>query len=105
VPLTAIAAEKHTGALGKEHSFVKIDKANVVIDTIKQAEDSADLIVRVYEAHGGRGPVTLSFDRPIASATECNLLEEDDVKADFSGSDISFYVKPFEIRTFKVRLA
>jgi alpha-mannosidase len=104
VPLTSLSTDSHSGALGREHSFFGVDNANVIIDTIKQAEDGDDLIVRVYEAHGSRGPAKLSFDRAIASAAECNLLEEGDSEADFSGSEIRFTIKPFEVRTFKVRL-
>ena len=37
--------------------FFSIDKRNVVIDTIKVAEDpkGLQLVVRLYEAYGGRG--------------------------------------------------
>jgi len=106
VPLQAVLASAHSGPLkDNSHAFLTMDAPNVVVDTVKQAEDSSDMIFRVYEAYGGRGPATLSFDRPIASATECNLLEEEDAPVDLSGQEIKFAVKPYEIRTFKVRFA
>jgi len=36
-----------------------------------------DAIVRLYEAHGARGPVEVSLGLPVASAAECSGLEED----------------------------
>ncbi len=102
--LQAVVTKSHGGDLPASHSFVSVDRGNVIIDTVKQAEDSDDLIVRVYEAYGARGPVRLSFDRMLSLAAECNLLEEEDLPVEFSGSEIKFSIKPFEIRTFKVKL-
>jgi alpha-mannosidase len=44
-----------------ERRFFSIDKPNVVIDTVKKAEEGKDLdiIVRLYEAYGGRGQALL----------------------------------------------
>lgn len=38
----------------------KIDNApNVVLDTIKKAEDSNDIIIRIFEAYGGHARARL----------------------------------------------
>ncbi len=104
LPLDGILAKSHEGELGTARSFASVDQPNVIIDTLKKSEDGDDLIVRVYEAHGARCPVKLAFDRPIASAVECNLLEVGDGPIEFKGSEIRFSIKPFELRTFRVRL-
>ena len=36
-------------------SFASVDDANLMLDTIKRAEDSDALVLRLYEAHGARG--------------------------------------------------
>lgn len=44
------------------HSFpqFKIENApNVVLDTIKKAEDSNDVIIRIFEAYGGHARARL----------------------------------------------
>ncbi|MCE5199642.1 alpha-mannosidase [bacterium] len=105
VPSVPVTTDNHAGSLGGEHSFISVDAPNVIVDTVKQAEDGNEVIVRLYEAHGARGPVTLSFDRPVASAMETNLLEEDGEGVKCERSSISFNIKPFEIRTFKVSMA
>ncbi len=102
LPLIPIVADKHEGTLGKTHAFITIDAPNVIVDTVKCAEESGETIVRVYEAHGGRCSATLVFDRAIESVVETNLLEEDLNAVEFDGSGINFYIKPFEIKTYKV---
>ena len=85
-------------------SLLSIDRANVVVDTVKKAEDTDDVIVRVYEAHGARGPVKLTFRDVPKSVVECDLMEENDEAVELSGDTVSFAIKPWEIRTFKVSM-
>lgn len=103
-PLYTVLEEEHNGILPKELSFVKINKENVIIEVIKKAEDDCDIIVRLYECHNKRSSVTLEFFRNIKSAYECNLMERylDDVN--FGDNRINFTVKPYEIKTFKIKL-
>jgi alpha-mannosidase len=93
---------KTTGGNHPSGGFVSVDADNVVIDSIKKAEDSDDLIVRVYEAHGGRGCARMTFAHAPESVTECDLMEENDVAVELDGASISFDIQPWEIRTFKV---
>ncbi|MEO7018800.1 MAG: glycoside hydrolase family 38 C-terminal domain-containing protein, partial [Ktedonobacteraceae bacterium] len=86
-------------------SFLSTDCPHIVIDTIKPAEDGQGLIVRLYEAHNQRGHATLTFATPLLSAEECNLLEEPLGEVQHQEHTLSFQVKPFEIKTFRVRLA
>ena len=45
-------------------SFASIDTPNLVIDTIKHAEDGQGIILRLYECHGARGTARLNVDLP-----------------------------------------
>lgn len=103
IPLLAAVTETHPGCLAKVHSFFHVDRENVIIDTVKKAEDSDEIILRVYEAYGARGPATLGFDRPVDQALECNLLEEGEQPVTIEEQKIKFYIKPFEIKTFRVK--
>ena len=102
-PLYAVPASAHEGVLPAEYSLVNCDKDNVVIETVKVAEDSDDIIIRAYETWNAKTPVTFSFVSDIAKATECNLLEEQDEAVDFEDKKITTTFKPFEIKTFKVK--
>jgi alpha-mannosidase len=96
-----------TGAgtwLPVEFGLVKCQTPGVVIDTVKKAEDSDALIVRVYEAHGGRGTTTLVFTAPIESAEEVNLLEEPIGPVDVIVDTLRFGLTPYQIRSFRVKL-
>ena len=106
VPLLAHVAEgtPTKGAIPAVAGMLSVDKTNVVIDTVKKAEDSDEIIVRLYEAHGARGPVTLSFADAPKSVVECDLMEENDEAVELAGNDVKFTIKPWEIRTFKVTL-
>ena len=102
VPLLAGTADARRGQIPSVWGFVSLDKETVVVDCIKKAEDSDAIVVRLYEAHGARGPVKLTFAQELKSVTECDLMEENDVEVDYAGNVVSFNVKPWEIRTFKV---
>jgi alpha-mannosidase len=102
VPLVARATDSHAGVAPAVSSLLSVDAVNVVVDTVKKAEDSDALIVRLYEAHGARGSVTLSFGDTPVSITECDLMEENDTPVSPEGNDVVFNISPWEIRTFKV---
>jgi alpha-mannosidase len=105
-----LAITSRTGAAraershGTEHSFLRSDCPNVLIETVKPAEDGDGLIVRLYETHNARAQGTITFASIIASAQECNLLEEAKDQATYEGNTLHFQVRPFEIKTFRVRL-
>lgn len=102
-PMTAVFKAEEGGVLPAQYALVKSSMPNVVVEVVKKAEDSDDTIVRVYEAYGRRVNATLSFAQAITAACECDLMEENETPVQLKGHDISFEIKPFEIRTFKVR--
>jgi alpha-mannosidase len=86
-------------------SFLSTDCPHVVVETVKPAEDGDGLIVRLYEAHNQRGKGRLTFAATLLSAEECNLLEEVSGQAEHYENILFFQVGPFEIKTFRIRLA
>jgi alpha-mannosidase len=100
-PLEAVVCR---GAAGGEASLSLIASGdrNVVIDAVKAAEDGRGLIVRVYEATGGRTNACLTAGFAIAGVAECNLMEDDEREIAHSGRAFQFAIKPFEIKTFRL---
>ncbi len=86
----------------EERSFISVDSPNLVIDTIKKAEDSDDLIVRLYEAHGASGRAQLSSSLGFAKAARVNLLEEPLKALAVRKGALTFDYRPFEIITFSL---
>jgi len=75
-----------------------------VVETVKVAHDGDGLIVRLYEAHNQRGQATLVFGQPITSAVEVDLLEREVGAVEVSGNQARFQVRPFEVKSLRVRL-
>ncbi len=85
-------------------SYFSVNHPSVVIDTIKKAEDSDALIVRLYEAHGTRGTVRLTSSLPVKSAAVCNLLEEGDQPLGWVNGGVDIEVTPFKLVSIKLEV-
>ncbi len=85
------------------HSFISLAGAGVVVEAIKAAEDGGGVIIRLYEPHGSRGIVTVKLGFEVSSVTECDHVEQPQHEVAASRTQFSFYVKPFQIRTFRLR--
>ncbi len=86
-------------------SLFGLDAGNVIIDTVKPAEDgSGDVIVRAYEAMRTATECTLSSALPIASATSTDLLERGDQPLPLTADGVRLSLRPFEIKTVRLRL-
>ena len=103
-PFITTVEEAHKGELPSTLSLANVDKDNVMIEVIKKAEDSDDLIVRMYEFHNKRSDVTLEFFKDVKEIKECNLLEKDLEELSPVGNKVNFTIKPYEIKTFKFKL-
>ncbi len=101
VPVRVVAG----GTAGEAYSFASCDKANVVLETIKKAENGDGVIVRLYEIENTRTNAQVTFDRPVLSVEEVNLLEEtvEGGKVTAADNTIKFQIKPYEIKTYRVR--
>jgi alpha-mannosidase len=78
-------------------SFFAVDDPNLVLDTVKRAEDSDALVLRLYEAHGGRGVARLRIGVPFGDAVLCNLLEDPGGPLVSSGGEIEVPYRPHEV--------
>lgn len=76
---------------------------NVIVETIKWAEDDDGVIARIYEYRRTRGPVTISTSFPVKAAWHTNLLEENVTPLSVRAREVPFSVRPFEIVTLRVR--
>jgi alpha-mannosidase len=79
--------------------FAAVDDPNLVLDTIKRAEDSDAVVLRLYEAHGARGTARLSLAAPVATAFRASLLEEHVAPLAVESSAIVVPYGPHEIVT------
>ncbi len=92
------------GQRGTLPPFVSCDDRNIIVESIKKAEDSAEIIVRLYECHNARGRAELIGALPLQYAALCDLEENEIAQLSVNGHSVSFDYKPFEIITLKLRL-
>ncbi|QQS01905.1 MAG: alpha-mannosidase [Austwickia sp.] len=72
VPATAAGAGQPPPAVAGVYS-----EQGAVVEAVKLADDrSGDVIVRLYEAYGGRARARISAPYPLADVLACDLLEE-----------------------------
>jgi alpha-mannosidase len=90
------------GTLASTYQFASVDTDNVIIETVKKAEqDDNAVIVRLYETKQYRNNnVQMAFAHNIQKAVECNLVEEEENDISHNGQWITFSIKPYEIKTF-----
>lgn len=102
-PLLALTVEPSKGSLPQCKSFISADARNVVLETVKRAENENAVILRFYECHNSRSKVNVKLGLPFKKITECSLMEDDFAEVSPAESGFSFEIKPFEIRTFKLK--
>lgn len=102
VPLKAIAVDVQKGTLPEEHSFISCDNEDIIIDTVKAAQDGNGTIIRVYQSRRVRGERTLTINLPFSRAYECNLMEDENKEIEVKGNTITFNVTPFEVKSFRI---
>ncbi|MGL4737904.1 MAG: alpha-mannosidase [Cellulosilyticaceae bacterium] len=102
-PLVACIKNNVSGQLPATLSMVTVDQENVVIEVVKKAEKGEEMIVRVYECYNRRSQATLQFYQDVRAIEACNMLEEAGEKIAHEGQCVQFMIKPYEIKTFKVK--
>lgn len=102
-PMRSARLESAVGESGALPPLVSCDDRNIVIESVKKAEDSGDLIVRVYECHNSRGRAFVSCARSFRAAMLCDLEENEIAELDVQDGMVELEYKPFEILTVKLK--
>jgi alpha-mannosidase len=76
--LKAVWADRQfsSAALPETMSFFGTDDPNVLISTVKKAEDSDRLVIRLVDMEGRDKNVSISTFKPVAKAYRASLIEE-----------------------------
>ena len=103
-PLQKIISKVSTGKEPQQKSFIEVEAESTILETVKKAENSKALILRFYEYGNRREKVKINLDFKFNEIKECNLIEEDIALAAADTAGFEFEIKPYEIKTFKVKL-
>ncbi|MCJ1714581.1 glycoside hydrolase family 38 C-terminal domain-containing protein [Curtobacterium sp. VKM Ac-2922] len=101
LPVRSVAGSAEVSPL------VVVSSPQVLVEAVKLAEDrSGDVVVRLYEALGGRATdVGVDFGFAVASVEQVDLLERPLGPSWDAGEPVVMTLRPFEIVTLRVRRA
>src|SRR5690606_13647708 len=87
-------------------SLADIDAPNVTIETVKKAEKSDALVLRVFEHANIRAEANIRFGLEVKSVRVVNLMEEEaGEKLELTDNGVTLKLRPLEIVTPLVEVA
>jgi alpha-mannosidase len=102
-PLLACTLLSNAGPLPSRWGLLEITPHNIVLTALKPGADGS-AVLRVYEADGVPTKATMRFSVPLVAAEEVNLMEDAGPTCPITDNTLQFDLRPFEIKTFKLRL-
>lgn len=99
-PPRAVVTGIHKGDMPKEQSFVSVSPENLVVTTLKKAERSDALVVRVLNTTADAVEASVTLSRKFKSAVLANLNEEPlDAGLEVHGNAVKFPMPGFRVQT------
>jgi alpha-mannosidase len=87
-------------------SLLRLHGDPVELAALKKAEDSNDIILRLYEPHGSRAITTIETARSLRSASLVNVLENNaELLAVEKEHRIKLSFRPFQVISLKLEFA
>jgi alpha-mannosidase len=101
-PLLGVFTDAHAGTLPTQHSFIRLSPSNVILTTVKRAEDSNAWVVQWYETEGRS--VNAQLDLPVKpkSVRYTNFIEEPGAAIPFDGTRVDVPTKRNGVQTVLV---
>ncbi len=87
------------GAPGTRFSYTSVSPANVILETVKQAEDGDGVVMRLYESENARTKTQLTAPDGFARAYSVDLLEQVEEELPIVDGRVTFTMQPFEIKS------
>lgn len=85
---------------GGYRSVFGVDCGNIVIETVKPAEDGSNsIVVRLYEAARTKTKCRLTTGLPAAAVYTSDMIENRQEKLNFENNSVELVFRPFEIKT------
>ena len=93
------------GCLPDRHAPLTLEGSNLIIDTLKPAEDGNGIVARAYEPYRTRGVSNLRLAEALCGKRVflCDMLENELEELSVNNGSVEIPYLPFEIITLKVR--
>jgi len=102
VTLRAVQTGIHDGDLPTSASWLDLSPAELVLSTVRWAEDRDAFIVRFYNPYAAPVEATLQVGLPVTNAWRCNLNEEREAELGAIGDGLKLTVGGREIVTLEL---
>lgn len=99
VPVAAVP-----GKAVRQPHLPSFDDTQVQLGACKMSEDGRSLVMRLYEPHGRHAQARLDIGDRFVSASEANLLEDEEQQVGISEGALELSFRPFEIKTVLLKL-
>lgn len=105
-PLIAFQSPSHPGSLSKTFSLLRLNNERIRVLAVKKAELSDEVIVRLVETAGNAAAnVRVAFAGSLLAGREVNGQEQPLGPATISGGELVTSFRPYQLRTFALKLA
>ena len=82
--------------------FASVSAANIIVESVKPAEDGTDaFVLRMYECEGAKTVAKVAVNVPVKRAVLTNLLEDEKESLPIEDGSLTLSFRPFEIKTVK----
>ncbi|HPU67087.1 MAG TPA: glycosyl hydrolase-related protein, partial [Clostridiales bacterium] len=92
------------GSLPAEFSLLSVDQDNIIVETVKKAEDSDEVVIRMFETWNRRTRCAVNFGVNVEKAVECDMMEENEKPLTITSNVLDLEFRPFEIKTIKIKI-
>lgn len=99
---TPIAPFRGRTFLPQSYSLCNIKSENVILSTIKKADDGSGYIARFVEISGKATYTSISFGFNLNGAWKTDLMENKLYELAYNENEASFHILPYEIYTMKI---
>jgi alpha-mannosidase len=89
--------------LPEEKSFFSLDGENIIISTIKKAEDDQSVIIRMFDLKGESRTINLNHDFTFNNAVSTNLIEEEINEIQLKKNQTNIMIGHHAIETVKLK--
>ena len=95
---------KKVAGLPETYSFLSVNKNNVIVSTVKKADDDNNYIIRLYEMEGKDTEVTITFPFNISKAWKTDMIEENPKEVVIMNNTLVLKIGHNAIETYKIAI-
>ena len=104
-PMIAMPATGESSTLPERFDVLECDRENILCEVVKEAEDSEETVLRLYEIAGAKTEAKIRLGFAAERVVLTDLLENETEVLPVEDNAVKLTFSPFEIHTLRVRAA